>query len=122
MVLSNNFKLESIPKDKEAKTLINAIIEETITVAFFLDILQFSINAAIGVSIMLIPDVMAANSKSTKNKTPNNAPNGNLTNISGSEININVAPAVGSTPKENTIGKIIIPAKSAINVSKKINV
>ena len=121
-VLSKSLKSDNTPKDKEAKILINAITAETITVAFFLEIWQFSIIEAIGVSIILIPDVIAANRIKTKNRIPTKLPNGNFTNISGREIKIKVAPAVGSTPNENTTGKIIIPASIAIRVSKKIKV
>ena len=88
----------------------------------FLDILKFSIKDEIAVSIILIPEVIAAKNKSTKNITPNNSGNGSFIKICGREIKTKVAPAVGSTPKENTTGKITIPAVTAIKVSKNIKV
>lgn len=121
-VLSASLKLANGPKDKVAGILTAAIIKLTIIVAFLRERLKFSINEEIEVSIILIPDVIAAKNNRIKNTTPNSKEQGSLANISGSEIKIKVAPAVGSTPNENTTGKIIIPASIAISVSKKIKV
>ena len=94
----------------------------TIIVDFFLEIWKFSIKEAIEVSIILIPDVIAAKKSNMKKITPKREGYGSLENISGSEIKTKEAPAAGSKPNENTIGKIITPARTAIKVSKKINV
>ena len=122
MVLSNIFTLFKTPKDNVAGRLIAPIIILNMIVAFLRESLKTFIKEAIAVSIILIPEVIAAKNKSTKKIKPVIDANGNCANISGSEINTKVAPAEGSTPKENTIGKIIIPAVTAIRVSKKINV
>ena len=102
--------------------LNNPIMLEQMIVACFLVILNWLIIEETAVSIILIPDVIAAKNNKIKNKLAKIFENGNCENISGKEINTRVAPAVGSTPNENTIGKIIIPAVIAINVSQIIRV
>ena len=67
-VLPNILKFSKSPKDRVAGIAIIAIIKNIIDVAFSLVILNFSINAAVGASTMLIPDVNAANKRKIKNK------------------------------------------------------
>lgn len=71
---------------------------------------------------MLIPDVMAAKNNKKKNNKPTNIGQGSFEKSSGKDIKTKVAPAVGVTPKEKTIGNIITPAMTAISVSQAIKV
>ena len=98
------------------------MIIEVTTVAFFLEKLNLVIKLATVVSNILIPDVIAAKNIRIKNKLPNMAGHGNCEKISGKEINIKLGPALGATPKENTIGKIIMPDNKAIRVSQIIKI
>ena len=111
-----------MPNEKTEGILTSAIKTDKITVAFFLVRLKFSIIEAIAVSSMLIPDVTAAKRIKIKNNAPRACAKGNCENISGRDIKIKVGPAVGSTPNEKTIGKIIIPDNNETVVSKPIRV
>lgn len=111
-----------MPNEKTDGILTTDIKSDKSTVAFFLDILKFSIIEAIAVSSMLIPEVIAAKRIRMKNNDPKTAGKGSFENISGNDIKIKVGPAVGSTLKENTIGKIIIPDSKDTVVSKPIKV
>ena len=109
-----------MPKESVAGIDIIPIIKNRMVQAFALVILHLSIIDAIGTSIILIPDVTAAANSRKKNNTDTIFPCGICANIWGIVMNTSPAPELGSNPKENIAGKIIIPAVSAKNVSEKI--
>ena len=115
--MSISFK---IPNDNVARTEITPIITNNMLLALILEILQFSINDAMGTSRMLMPDVMAANKSNIKNKIETMFPKGIWAKICGKVTKTKPAPEFGSKPKENIAGKSIIPAISANIVSNKI--
>ena len=108
---------ESVAGIARADTIKNKYVQ-----ALFLDIFILSIIDAIGTSIMLMPEVMAAASNRVKNAAETILPYCICAKICGNVTNTNPAPELGSSPKENIAGKIIIPAISANNVSEKIMV
>ena len=119
-VLSNNFILFKIPKERVAGIAISEMIQNRTRQALILDNFNFSTRVAQGASNILIPDVTAAQSSNIKNDKAIKHPNCIWENIFGRVIKTNPAPALGSKLKENTAGKIIIPASSAKIVSKII--
>ena len=120
IVLSEILKLLKTPKDNAAGIASNDITINNIEQARTLEIFHLSIIDATGTSTMLIPDVIAATKSRMKNAAEIIFPNGIWANIWGMVINTSPAPELGSNPKENIEGKIIIPAKSAKKVSEKI--
>ena len=113
-------KFPNTPKDSVAGIASIDIIKNTKKQAFPRDIFNLSINDAIGTSIMLIPEVIAAAKRSIKNKTDIILPCGIIENIYGKVTNTSPAPELGSKPNENIAGNIIIPAISANKVSENI--
>jgi hypothetical protein len=67
MFLSNNFILPSKPNDKVAGIASSVIAKNIRVQALIRDILNRSIRVAQGPSTILIPDVTAAQKRSTKN-------------------------------------------------------
>ena len=116
----NIFKSFNIPKDSVAGIASADTIQNNIKQAFVLENLKRSTIVAIGTSIMLIPEVIAAAKSSIKNATEIMLPCGIWENMYGNVTNTNPAPEDGSSPKENIAGNIIIPAISANIVSEKI--
>ena len=119
-VLSKSLKLPKSPKDNVVGIAINEIMKNNITQAFVLEILNLSIKVAQGPSTMLMPEVSAAQKRSTKNAQETTLPKGIFEKIIGSVTKTSPAPEFGSILKENTAGKIIIPANIANIVSDKI--
>jgi len=120
IVFPNIVAFSNNPKDNVAGIATTEIRINKITDAFILDILNLSIKVAQGPSTILIPDVIAADNKSTKNAQEIILPYWTWANILGSVTNTSPAPELGSKLKENTAGNIIIPARIANNVSDKI--
>ena len=118
--LSKNFTFSKSPKESVAGIAISAIRIKIRTLAFSLDILNLSINVAVGTSKILIPEVKAATNNNTKNAAETTFPKGICENIFGKVTKTSPAPEFGSRPNEKTAGKIIIPAKSANAVSENI--
>ena len=79
--LSNNLYPPSMPKDKDAGIDISPMMQNNIIQAFVLEILYLSIIEAIGTSIMLMPDVIAAASSNMKNAIETILPCGICANI-----------------------------------------
>ena len=73
-VFENILKLLNTPKDNDTGKANIAIIINTKTDAFFLDILKFSMYAAVCTSAKLIADVNAAKRRRIKNKIAKKEP------------------------------------------------
>lgn len=120
IVLPNIAKSFKMPKDSVAGMAIKLTIIKIKILAFKRDILNCSMNVAVGTSKILMPEVKAAKSKSTKNAIATQFPKGIWAKIFGKVTKTKPAPEFGSSPNEKTAGNIIIPASSANNVSEKI--
>ena len=118
--LSKILQFPRSPNESVAGTARADINTNKITHAFCLDILNLSIRVAQGPSRILIPEVTAAQNNKIKNAQETTLPYGICENILGKVTKTKPAPEFGVIPKENTAGKIIIPARIAKIVSEKI--
>ena len=87
------------------------------TVAFFLVHLRLSTAKDTTTSNRAMALVTAANSTSAKNRIAKTDPPLIEANTFGRVPNISPGPCPGSRPKENTAGKMAIPAITAMMVS-----
>ena len=120
IVLSKSFKLFKIPKDNVAGMLIADTMKNIKMLAFTRDNLNLSTKVAHGTSNMLIPEVIAAQNNKIKNAPAITLPQGICINTFGKVTNTNPAPELASSPKENTAGKIIMPARTENSMLEKI--
>ena len=108
------------PKDNVAGIEIKPIIKNNNALALILEMLNLSVRAAAGTSKMLMPEVKAATKRRMKNAAEMIFPKGSWLKIAGRVTKTKPAPESGSSPKDATAGKIIIPARIANIVSAKI--
>ena len=74
-------KLLRVPNESVAGIARKETIQNSITLALILEILSLSTIEAIGTSIMLMPDVIAAASKSVKKAAETTSPHGICENM-----------------------------------------
>ena len=120
MVIPNNLKSDKLLKDRTVKMPNTHVTTPKILVAYMRDTENFSTTKVIAGSIREIEDVMAAKNSKIKKEVAMTPPKSIDPKAIGKVWNINPGPAVfGSRLYVKTIGKIIIPANIATNVSKK---
>ena len=113
-------KSDKLLKDRTVKIPNTHVPTPKILVAYMRDTENFSTTKVIAGSIREIEDVMAAKNNKTKKEVAMIPPKSIDPKAIGNVSNINPGPAVfGSRLYVKTIGKIIMPANIATNVSKK---
>src|SRR5699024_3650967 len=85
-------------------------------VTFLRECFFFAVKADVIISNILKDEVNTANKNNKKNKLKNKAPNGICAKASGKTTNNKPGPSAGSSPNENTTGKIANPAKSETKI------
>lgn len=118
MVFPKIVKSERGPNDKAHNTPKKPQISVFSNVAFWRFNPCSSIKNEMEISLMDIVDVREAKNNNKKNATDQKCPPSIWEKIVGSTSNTKVGPAVGSAPKEKTAGKIIMPERTATNVSR----
>lgn len=83
------------------------------------EILKRSVAKQTSVSRQAICEVSMASMNSRTVRTAMRFPHGSCTKTLGSVMKSSPDPALGSSPKEKMLGKIISPAQKAIAVSPK---
>lgn len=111
--MSHIVKLLNGPKLKAHKTPPTSPIKELIIVDFLRENPCSSQKYEMDISLMDTVEVREARNSRIKKRVDQINPAGSWLKIYGSTSKTSVGPASGDKPKENTAGKIIIPARVA---------
>ena len=117
MFLPHSLTSSSTLNDKAAIVASTKVNRAVQLIARGRDNLRSSMRKVMGISLNEMVEVNEAKNTSRKNSNAHTYPPVICWKIPGKTSKINLGPAVGSKPKENTAGKIITPDRIATSVS-----